>query len=132
MTTSTPPTAPAPKAAKPRAPRVPGAPPKTHVRSVSAGKDRLLFIAHGRKDGSWDSYVTHKEAGPDGKVAKTTVGAKAKYKDLPGAVAAGEAFVNQAKKDGWTVGSFGPRGGGASKPDAFSLSNLPKPKTVAK
>lgn len=115
-------------AGKPRKARVPGAPPKSQVRTLTAGKDSLVFRADIRNDGSVDTYISVRELAEDGKSYKSTRGASAKYKSLDEANKATDAAVAAAVKNGWTARAQG-AGGYKPRPDAFGLNNLPKPRT---
>lgn len=91
---------------------------------VDAKANEMQFIATRKKSG-WSSYVVHRIL-KDGKLEKSTRGATVEHDDLDAAKAEIEKGVKAAAKLGWTERKGG-GGGYVARPDAFSLSNLPKP-----
>jgi len=100
--------------------------PQSYVRTLTDGGNQLQFIATVKKDGSVNSYVVHRINGPDGKLVKSERGGTVSYPDLASAKVAIESGVKSAVKGGWSERKGG-GGGFKARPDAFSLSNLPKP-----
>jgi hypothetical protein len=110
----------APAAAAPK-------PPQSLVRTLSDGTNQLQFIAVVKKDGSVNSYVVHRENGPDGKMIKSTRGGTVSYETLAKAKEAIDVSVKAAQKQGWSERKGG-GGGFKARPDAFDLAHLPSPK----
>lgn len=102
---------------------------KTYSRTLTDGKgNTLLFLSNIRADGTVKSYVTHREVDGAKKLLKTSRGGSSEYPNLAAAKAAVEKAVKSAASQGWSERKAG-GGGFKPRPDAFSLSTLPAPKS---
>lgn len=100
--------------------------PKSFVRTLTdAVGNELQFLANVRKDGTWSSYVSHRQM-KDKKLVKSSRGATNSHDSLAEAKAEIEKGVKEATKAGWTERKGG-GGGFKARPDTFSLGSLPKP-----
>ncbi len=109
----------------PKAPAAPVKEPKSFAQNLSGPKgDSLRFSAVRRPDGSIDAFVTLFVRDEKGKVLKSERGASSKHRNFTAAREWVDAGVERALKAGWKRRKGG---GGRSKPDAFTLDNLPKP-----
>lgn len=107
-------------------PKAPGKEPKSFATNLSGTKgDSLRFQAVRRPDGSIDAFATNFIRDEKGKVLSSTRGASSKHHNFTAAREWVEAGVVRAVKAGWKRRKGG---GGRSKPDSFTLDNLPKPK----
>lgn len=109
---------------------------KTKITTVTATGQALRFLVIAQKAGSAAFRVLHVVNPVDtGKKAENgdpilskktiTIGARAKFATVELAIAHQDKAVQAAIKDGWTLTTR--TFGGAAKPDAFTLSSLPKP-----
>lgn len=104
--------------------------PKSYIKTVVAGNERLRFLAVTAKNG-WRFYVQQQEK--QGKNTKTTNrGASQSCATLAEASALVDQGVKNALANGWTLPvRVGGGGGFKAKEDAFSLNSLPKPKAAS-
>ena len=99
---------------------------KTRITTVTAPGQALRFLVIAQKAGAAAFRVLHvtpSTADPKKKVV--VIGARAKFATVDAAIKHQDAAVAAAVKDGWTLTTR--TFGGAAKPDAFSLTSLPKP-----
>jgi hypothetical protein len=100
--------------------------PKSYVRTLTdPGGNELQFLANRRKDGTWSSYVSHRQM-KDKKLVKSSRGASNDHDSLDEAKAEIEKGVKAATGQGWQERKAG-GGGFKPRPDSFNLANLPKP-----
>jgi len=108
----------------------PASEPKSYIKTVVSGAERLRFLAVTAKNG-WRFYVQQQEK--TGKSTKTTDrGASQSCATLAEASALVDQGVKNALEQGWSLpAKVGGGGGFKAKADAFSLSSLPKPKAAS-
>lgn len=101
---------------------------KSYTKTLVAGFDVLQFIAaQGKADVS--VYAVHIEKSDAKTVTKRERGASFKVANMDQAIEDVDAAVAQAVKDGWKLPEV--KGGFVPKPDAFSITSLPKPRLVS-
>jgi hypothetical protein len=108
----------------------PASAPKSYLVTLAnpSKSEELQFIAAVRKDGTVSSYVNYRLKGADGKVTETKRGASSVHPTMAVAQKALDAAVTQALALGWAKRQPGGGRGVSTKPDAFTLAALPKPK----
>jgi len=102
-------------------------PSRSFGRTLTDGRNQLKFLANVTKNGTWTSYVVHREQDTNGKLVKSSRGGTNSHADMAAAQAEIDKAVRSAVKAGWEEKKGGGGGGFHARPDSFSLSNLPKP-----
>lgn len=109
-------------------PRDPNAPPNVYQKAFTDGKGSVLRMVAVRKKTGYRFFSEHVVRDEAGKVIGKNKGASAVCDTLELAKETVDKAARAAEKLGWKPRVAG--GGFNSKPDAFSLADLPKPKGV--
>jgi hypothetical protein len=101
--------------------------PKSYSIRLTAGVEEVLITAYQTKAG-WTSAATrYREKAVKGKKRQGERGASAQHANADAAKAAIEKLAAAFVKNGWTRPERKALGGFVRKPDAFTISNIPKP-----
>lgn len=102
---------------------------KTYVQTVTAGSERLVFLAVRGK--SRVAFFVRKQV-VEGKKARTVErGASAEFPDMASASKAVDEGVAKAVEVGWSKPARVAGTAFQTKADSFTMDALPKPSTVA-
>lgn len=103
---------------------------KSYGVSLTDGAgSQLRIVAVRKSDGSAQSFVTHVERDKEGKVKSSTKGGTTPHASMDEARTHVDKVAKQATQGGWTARKSSIA---RSKPDAFSLKELPAAKSAAR